>query len=100
VENENGLLGNSIRFEATRETDGEEKFGNRITSKSKLERKRNPNIKKQGNWTRILQDEERVQLQFDVPDTFRWLPDAAASFSVKNCYLELSNLLCSAEYDE
>jgi len=68
--------------------------------------------KKLGNWTRILQDEERVddavlhqlisQLQpkFDVPDTFRWLPDAAADFYVEGCYLELSNLLCSAEYDD
>lgn len=34
VENENGMLGNSIRFEATRETDGDrgiQKEGNRET---------------------------------------------------------------------
>jgi len=47
VENENGLLGNSIRFEATRETDGEKvKFGKRILNKSKFERKRNPKRRK------------------------------------------------------
>ena len=25
-----------------------------------------------------------------MPDTFRWLPDAAADFYVKGCYLEVS----------
>jgi hypothetical protein len=47
VENENGLLGNSIRFEATRETDGEKvKFGKRNTSKLNSKRR---GIQKEGN---------------------------------------------------